>query len=112
MGIYDVGRPRADRTWTMRRLWLAATLAAGMVLTGAPPATALDRDGDFTPLGGIDLQRATVLDLQHAMRRQRLTSVGLTRFYLHRIRALNPVLHAVIETNPDAAREAAASDAR
>jgi amidase len=99
----------------MRRLWLAATLAAGVVLTGAPPATAGPapvRGGDPARLGGINLDHATVLDLQHAMRRQRLTSVDLTRFYLRRIHALNPALRAVIETNPEAAREAAASDAR
>ncbi|MCA1563734.1 MAG: amidase, partial [Acidobacteria bacterium] len=42
----------------------------------------------------------------------RLSSVQLTALYLQRIRALNPVLHAVITTNPDALRLAAASDAR
>src|SRR5512144_792467 len=63
-------------------------------------------------LRGVRLDRATVLDLQQAMRRRRLTSSALTNFYLARIRALNPRLHAVIETNPDARREAAASDRR
>jgi amidase len=99
----------------MRRTWLAALLAAGMALTAAPPATAAPTPttgGQPARLGGVDLERATVLDLQHAMRRHRLTSVALTRFYLRRIEALNPVLHAVIETNPDALRAAAASDAR
>ncbi|MDT4986818.1 MAG: amidase [Micromonosporaceae bacterium] len=69
-------------------------------------------DAAIAGVAGIDLTRATVLDIQRAMHGRRLSSVGLTGFYLARIRALNPRLHAVIETNPDALREAAASDAR
>ncbi|HEY1366810.1 MAG TPA: amidase family protein [Gaiellaceae bacterium] len=61
---------------------------------------------------GINLDTATVLDLQSAMDRHRLTSTALTAFYLTRIRLLNPALHAVIETNPDALAEAVASDVR
>jgi amidase len=63
-------------------------------------------------LGGLPLDRITVLDMQRAMRQRRLSSSALTRFYLARVHALNPKLHAVIETNPDAPREAAASDRR
>jgi amidase len=81
---------------------LAAVLSLALVFTGTPVTT---------PSPGIDLDRATVLDLQRAMARDHLDSVGLTRFYLRRIRELNPSLNAVIETNPDAVREAAASDA-
>jgi len=44
------------------------------------------------------------------MRQHRLSSVELTVFYLRRIHALNPKLQAVIETNPDALREAVVSD--
>jgi amidase len=62
-------------------------------------------------LGGIDLEHATVLDLQHAMDNGRLSSVTLTNFYLQRIRTLDPMLNAVIETNPQALREAGRSDA-
>jgi amidase len=43
---------------------------------------------------------------------RRFGSVVLTGFYLARIRQLNPKLNAVIETNPDALREARASDER
>jgi amidase len=63
-------------------------------------------------IAGIDLERATIPDLQHAMKTGRLSSVRLTEFYLRRIRTLNPMLHAVIATNPDALRLAEASDAR
>ena len=61
-------------------------------------------------LRGIDLESATIPDLQRAMNRHKLTSVQLTQFYLRRIAALNPKLHAVIQTNPDALRIAQASD--
>jgi amidase len=91
------------------RWFLAAVIAAGLVFTGAPPAPAHHRDSG-TVLRGIDLERATVLDLQRAMNRGRLSSVQLTGFYLDRIRTLDPLLNAVIETSPTALRDAAASD--
>ncbi|HMC72134.1 MAG TPA: amidase, partial [Mycobacteriales bacterium] len=50
------------------------------------------------------------LDLQDHMNKHRFTSAQLTSFYLSRIAELNPELHAVIETNPDALSEAVASD--
>jgi amidase len=94
------------------RWCLAAVLAVGVALTGAPSAAARPA----APTGpamlrGIDLEHATVLDLQGAINGHRLNSVQLTAFYLHRIRDLNPILGAVIETNPDALRDAARSDA-
>jgi amidase len=42
----------------------------------------------------------------------RLTAVELTEFYLTRISRVDPMLHAVIMTNPDARRLAEASDQR
>src|SRR5437762_2451484 len=97
----------------MRRiLWYQAILVslAVLVASGPPAAAVAAPGGTGTVLSGIDLERATVLDLQRAMDRHRLSSVRLTGFYLGRIAALNPRLHAVIERNPDALREAAASD--
>ncbi|HEU4423391.1 MAG TPA: amidase [Pilimelia sp.] len=94
------------------RWGLGMALAAGLVLAG--PTTAVAGPGvagtNAGALHGIDLERATVLDLQRAMTKRHLTAVALTGFYLHRIRVLNPRLHAVIETNPQAVREAALSD--
>ena len=96
------------------RWWLAAVIAVGLTFAGAPAAVAGDATGGTGSGGpvlrGIDLERATVLDLQQAMDRRRLSSVALTAFYLRRIRTVDPRLHAVIETNPHALREAAASD--
>ena len=96
----------------MRRtpILLAAVAAVLIPLLAATPA---DASQSATPtLGGINLDRVTVLDLQRDMDHHRLSSVALTGFYLARIHRLNPSLHAVIETNPDALRDAIASDLR
>ncbi len=59
-------------------------------------------------LRGIDLESATIPDLQRAMNRGKLSAVELTSFYLRRIRALEPKVNAVLAVNPDALRIAAA----
>ncbi len=87
-----------------RRLLAATVLLTLFVTLVGTPAEASGG------LGGVDLDRATVVDLQKAFTDRKLSSTGLTSFYLARIRALNPRLHAVIETNPDALKEAANSD--
>jgi amidase len=108
----------------MRRLSILATIAALVVATVLPAAaTSASASASATsaapPPGllggpvtfaGIDLENSTILDLQNDFDGHRLTSTALTAFYLGRIRLLNPTLHAVIQTNPDALREAAASD--
>ena len=98
------------------RWWLAVAIAVGLTFAGAPAAVAGDATagtGSGGPvLRGIDLERATVLDLQSAMKRRRLSSVELTAFYLRRIRTVDPLLHSVIETNPHALLAAVRSDVR
>jgi amidase len=96
----------------VHRRFLALVLFIVVLFVGSA-TTAISIPGVARPVvAGIDLERATIPDLQRAMDSRRLTAVELTRFYLHRIRALNPKLHAVITTNPDALKLAAASDAR
>jgi amidase len=63
-----------------------------------PPA------GEFDELG--------ITELRRLMDGGRLDAVGLTRYYLERIERIDPLLHAVIEVNPDALREARRLDAR
>ena len=91
------------------RWWLAAVIAVGLTFAGAPAAVAGDATagtGSGRPvLRGIDLERATVLDLQRAMDGGGSSAVQLTAFYLHRIRTVDPLLHSVIETNPHALRD-------
>ena len=99
-----------------RRRFLGATAAGGaaVLLAGsgsaalaASPPTLADlsrRDEDE------DWFEASIPRLQRLMRKREISSVGLTKAYLRRIRRLDPVLGAVIETNPDALRIAAQRD--
>ena len=59
----------------------------------------------------FEFHEATVDAIQLGFRNGSLTSAALVRFYLDQIRRLNPLLHAVIEVNPDALRHAARADA-
>ncbi|WP_432491285.1 amidase [Kineococcus gypseus] len=59
---------------------------------------------------GIDLDAATIPQLQERMAAGRLSAVQLTRAYLRRIRAVDPELGAVLAVNPAALAEARASD--
>src|SRR5256714_9997677 len=115
-GISGWSRRSLMRTRGYRVAALLCAVAAALVVRPAAGAAAGPADTPVDAprpvLAGIDLEAATVLDLQAAMRDGRLTSAQLTGFYLRRIRALNPRLHAVIETNPGATADAAASDAR
>jgi amidase len=61
----------------------------------------------------VDVDKATIPDLQRAMASGRLTSVALTRFYLDRIQRIDrKILHSVLAVAPDALDQARASDAR
>ncbi len=95
----------------MRRLLSGLLLlAAGL----APlPARAAPRDCLAT-VRGVDLQRATVLDLQKAMAARRLTSADLVTAYLARIKRYDrgPVaLNAIRQLNPKALATARKLDA-
>ena len=97
-----------------RRTLLRSGVVTGMALAGAPLVPQLaGATAHHTGTGGIDgkLLEATVLELQEAMARSRVSSAEITQFYLDRIAELNPVLGAVIETNPDAIAIARQRDA-
>nr|BAK03573.1 predicted protein [Hordeum vulgare subsp. vulgare] len=75
---------------------LLAVAVAALVLAGAH---------------GFRIEEASLDSIQLGFNNGSVTSVELVRFYLDRIRRLNPLLHAVIEVNPDALRQAARADA-
>ncbi|EOA16479.1 hypothetical protein CARUB_v10004638mg [Capsella rubella] len=50
----------------------------------------------------FSIQEATIEDIRLAFKEKRVTSKQLVELYLEEISRLNPVLNAVIETNPDA----------
>src|SRR5436190_14997469 len=97
------------RSGRLATVLVGAALAIALALAGTPAATA-NPPVTMVKLHGVELDTATVLDLQSHMDKHRFTSAQLTSFYLDRIARLNPELHAVIETNPDALSEAVASD--
>jgi amidase len=110
-----VPRPSVPRTVALLVAAAATTLGLVSPADAAPtpstPSTATSRAAAIRPvLHGIDLEAATIPDLQRAMGRGRITSAELTGFYLSRIRALDPKVNAVLAVNPDALKIARASD--
>jgi amidase len=101
-----------------RRRFLGATAVGGAALLvggGTSGVLAANDPGDAIARArrrdeDEEWFEATVPELQRLMRRREITSVGLTKAYLRRIRDLNPVLGAVIETNPDVLNIAARRD--
>ncbi|KAI0061127.1 amidase signature enzyme [Artomyces pyxidatus] len=66
------------------------------------------------PVALPDLYEASIAELQDGLTKGHFTSVDLAKAYLARIDEVNnkgPALHAVIETNPNILRQAAALDA-
>src|SRR6266567_8451240 len=75
----------------------AAVTGSAMVRPGgARHAAPLPVHADF------ELEEATIAQLQDAMRTGARTSRSICAAYLARIAELDPQLHAVLETNPDA----------
>ena len=83
----------------MRRLVVAVVLAALALASPAPAAAAGDC---LRTLRGIDLQRATIPELQAAMASKQITSVQLVDAYLDRIGAYDtsgPMLNSIRQLN-------------
>ena len=86
-------------------------LALARYPAGMPDFQSSDQLTPEIPGTSIDPATSTVADLWQAMADSRLTATALTQHYLDRIAEVNPALHAVITVLPDAAEQAAASDA-
>ena len=99
---------RKNRHTVTRRTFLGTTLAGGTALLAGGLNWLTPRSSLATAANFIE---ATIPELQELMSSGMLTSVQLTTSYLGRIATFNPLLHAVIETNPDALTIAAALDA-
>ncbi|HXM39080.1 MAG TPA: amidase [Gemmatimonadales bacterium] len=83
----------------------AAAAAAGLrphPLTTPPLRGEGERNSDTRRSGSEDLEEATIAQLQDAMRTGARTARSVCAAYLARIAALDPKLHAVLETNPEA----------
>jgi len=99
---------KIDNHQISRRSFLGTTAAgSAALLTGGLAAlfkeSALGRSS-------FPFVEATISQLQAAMANGQLTSHDLVLGYLNRIQSLNPTLHAVIETNPNAVAIATSLD--
>src|SRR5260370_34435119 len=99
---------KIDNHHISRRSFLGTTAAGSAALLSGGLAT-LFKD---SALGGSSFPfvEATIPQLQAAMTNGQLTSRDLVLGYLKRMQSLNPTLHAVIETNPNAVSIAAGLD--
>ena len=101
----------------MHRLSLAIALVllAGCQATSQPPLQdAATKPASATDVPAFAFEEADVAAVQAKMSDGSLSSHALTQAYLDRIAALDdagPMLNAVIETNPDALKDADALDA-
>ena len=111
MHMEPLNQPGSGHDGVTRRAFVGTTLAGGAaLLTGG--ITSLFQNASAAVLGdGGPIIEATIPELQALMASGALTSRQLTQTYLERIAKLNPVLAAVIETNPDALQIAARLDA-
>ena len=87
------------------RLQVVATVL-GMVALAAAAGSSSTNGKQF------EFQEVTVDAIHQGFKNGSLTSTALVRFYLDQIARLNPLLHAVIEVNPDALAQAARADAK
>jgi amidase len=87
-----------------RRSFLSAAAAGSAAIAGVGTGFGLGAGWSDTAAHGVAdaWLEQSISELQASMRWGRLTSRELTTGYLRRIHSLNPLLHAVIETNPDA----------
>ena len=82
-----------------RRAFIGTTLGGSAALLSGGLGALITRSASASTESFIE---ATIPELQALMNSGALTSVQLTTDYLDRIASFNPLLHAVIETNPDA----------
>lgn len=82
-----------------RRQFIGTTAASSAALLSGGLASLLRASSEAPDEVFIE---KTILQLQDLMASGRLTSKELVNGYLRRISSLNPLLHSVIETNPDA----------
>ncbi len=91
-------------------LRLGAVAGAGVPLAGlvgASEAGAAAQELPSLSAAAIQLEEATIAQMQAAMARGGLTSLGLVNMYLERIASIDesgPTVNSVLEVNPDARR--------
>jgi amidase len=107
MNSESPGPSSADRGRITRRMFLRAGLVGGAALAAGRLPSLLQQSAEAATEPWIE---ASIPQLQSLMASGELTSRELTLGYLQRIGSLNPLLGAVIETNPKAVAVAARLD--
>ena len=87
-----------------RNFFKTATLSGSVLAVGGLTActTNSEKKEQNPDLTSFKLQEATINELQQKMQSGELTAGQICRDYLERIKQVDPLLHAVIELNPDA----------
>ena len=101
-------RDDLDHIITRRKFLGTTALSSAALLSGG--ITSLLRHSALAA-GGFDFVEKSILELQAAMASGQLNSRELTHGYIRRIQSLNPLLHSVIELNPNAIAIATQLDA-
>jgi amidase len=91
-----------------RRRFIGTTAAGGAALLTGGLASFFDESANAGT--NFPFVEASIMELQAAMAAGQLSAKELVQGYLNRIQQLNPALHAVIETNPNAIAIAAGLD--
>jgi amidase len=100
-------RPDLLHTITRRKFLGTTALGSAALLSGGLTSFV---QRSALGAGGFDFIEKSIAELQDAMVAGELTSRELTQGYIRRIRSLNPLLHSVIELNPNAIAIAAQLD--
>src|SRR5437899_122701 len=91
-----------------RRKFLGTTALGSAALLSGGFASLVQRSA--LAAAGFDFVEKSLPELQDAMTAGQLTSRELTHGYIRRVQSLNPLLHSVIELNPNAIAIAAQLD--
>jgi amidase len=101
-------RCELDHIITRRKFLGTTALSSAALLSGG--ITSFLRHSAFAA-GGFDFVEKSILELQAAMAAGQLNSRELTQGYIRRVQSLNPLIHSVIELNPNAMAIATQLDA-
>src|SRR5213596_2304515 len=85
---------------TTRRKFIGTTALSSAALLSGGLTSLIQRSASAA--GGFDFIEKSIPELQDAMASGQITSRELTHGYIRRIQSLNPLLHSVIELNPNA----------
>jgi len=99
MNKQSPNRLHLDHTFTRRKFLGTTALGSAALLSGG--LTSLVQRSALA-VGGFDFIEKSIPELQDAMASGQLTSLQLTQGYIGRMQSLNPLLHSVIEVNPNA----------